>query len=227
MKLSDYASGLDAFTKTELINKFGKLSDSQKQAVLLGASGVKIVMYDIEASHLQANIGRILCCSFKPLGEEVYTFSMLDRRFKRADVADDGALAAAIRDELERYDIIVGWNSKNFDTKYINARCMRAGERTKKAQKQVDGMWAWASKARAWKGLDAVQKFLMPDGEAKTPIAWDQWKRAMGWNKDLREQAMDEIETHCEADVRVLENVYRIMVEGNAIRSLRKDGGIL
>jgi hypothetical protein len=51
--------------------------------------------------------------------------------------------------------------------------------------------------------------------------------RAIGWDKELREQAMAEIEDHCERDVVVLEDVYRAMVQAGVVRSIRKDGGIL
>jgi len=210
------------------LKDFRKLSDQGKQRVLLGNDKFRIVGYDIEATHLKPNVGRVLCCSFKPLHGAVYTFNGLDKRFRRPDVYDDGALAEAIRDELETYDIIVGWNSKNFDTKFINARAMRAGGRTKVAQYQIDGMWSWRSKFNAWSGLDAVQKFALPGADTqKTSVAWDQWMRALGWDKTLREAAMAEIVDHCERDVVVLEDVYVTMVKAGVFRSLRKDGGIL
>src|SRR5205814_10567068 len=143
----------------------------------------RIATYDIEATNLKPNVGRILCCYFKPLGEEPYGFNAHERGFFKPDVCDDGDLSAAIRDELEKYDIIVGWNSKNFDTKFINSRCIRVGERTKVAQYQLDSMWSWRSKFNAWSGLNAVQQFAAGDAEThKTSVAWEQWMRALGWN---------------------------------------------
>lgn len=209
------------------LKRFYKLDIPTRIEVLQGKYGHKIVGFDIEATHLKANVGRILCCSFKPLGGEVYTFSGLDRQFHRPDNNDDSLLAAAIRDELEKYDVIVGWNSKQFDVKFVNARNLHADQRTKDAQYHVDGMWSWRSKAAAWSGLDAVQKFVGPGSEGKTPIAWEQWMRAIGWNKELREVAMAEIIQHCERDVEVLEMVYLLEVRNNVVRSIRKDGGVL
>jgi len=206
---------------------FSSMSPADKQEILLGGDDFKVVGFDIEATHLKANVGRILCVSFKPLDGEVYTFHGLERRFRRRDVYDDGALAAATRDELERYDIIVGWNSKMFDIKFINARNLHADQRTKEAQYHVDGMWAWRSKAAAWSGLDSVQKFVAGDGPEKTSISWAQWMRALGWDRELRETAMNEIVEHCELDVTVLELVYKLMVRNDVVRGLRRDGGIL
>jgi uncharacterized protein YprB with RNaseH-like and TPR domain len=208
------------------LRHFGKVPTEVKQQILLGELGDKIVSFDLECTSLKPTVGRILCASFKPLGKEPYTFSALDRRFKKPDVFDDGALSKAIRDELEQFDIIVGWNSKEFDVKFLNSRLMRAGERTKQKQPHVDGMWSWRSKSSAWSKLDTVHKFLGTP-EVKTEIEWEKWMQALGWNKTLREAAMDTIITHCEHDVAVLEDVYRVLVKADAIRSLRADGGIL
>jgi uncharacterized protein YprB with RNaseH-like and TPR domain len=214
--------------REETLKGFSKHSILKKQTVLLGQVNHKIVMFDIEATNLKPNVGRILCCSFKPLGGEVYTFSAIEKPYMKADVYDDGRLAVAIRDELEKFDIIVGWNSKAFDSKFINSRLLHAGERVKRSQFHVDGMWVWRSKASAWSGLNNVQRFALPENEAtKTAVEWDMWMRALGWNKKLREEAMAEIIHHCELDVVVLEDVYRFMAMRDVIRSLRRDGGVM
>ena len=209
------------------LKQFGKLDSPAKQRVLLGGEQFSIVGFDLECTSLKPNVGRILCCSFKPLGGDVYTFTAHDRRFMEPDNYDDGKLARAIRDELERYDIILGWNSKMFDTKFLNSRLLRSGERTKKAQYHVDGMWSFRSKASAWSGLARVQEFLTPNTTEKTKVAWEAWMRALGWDKKLRVEAMAEIVDHCERDVVVREDVYRLLVQADVIRGLRRDGGIL
>jgi uncharacterized protein YprB with RNaseH-like and TPR domain len=206
---------------------FGKLTLEFKKSVLLGEEGFSVCGFDLECTSLKPNVGRILCASFKPMGKDPYTFSALDRRFFERDVYDDGKLALAIRNELEKYDIITGWNSKNFDVKFLNSRLIHAGHRTKKAQPHIDGMWGFRSKASAWSGLKAVQEYVLPGGVEKTRVVWEQWMRALGWDKKLREEAMAEIVEHCELDVVVLENVYRKLVDADFFRSVRKDGGIL
>lgn len=210
------------------LKQFSKLDDFAKRRILLGEERFSVVFYDLECTHLKPNVGRMLCCSFKPIGQEVYTFDAHQRRFKQRDTYDDSALAVAIRDELEKYDIIVGHNSKLFDTKFLNSRLIRAGERIKVAQYQVDTMWSWRSKFNAWSGLDNVQKFSLPDAQTtKTSVEWPQWMRALGWDKPLRDAAMQEIVDHCERDVVVLEEVYRLIANAGVIRSLRRDGGVL
>jgi uncharacterized protein YprB with RNaseH-like and TPR domain len=213
--------------KVEL-EHFNKFPTHVKKSVLLGEAGHKIVGFDLECTSLKPNVGRIICCSFKPLSGGVYTFGALDRRFRKPDVYDDGALAKAIRDELEKYDLIMGWNSKNFDVKFLNSRLLRAGHRTKTAQHHVDGMWSFRSKASAWSKLDTVHKFLPTERSVeKTSVEWEKWMRVLGWDKKLRESAMASIVDHCEKDVIVLEEVFQALVHADVIRSLRRDGGIL
>lgn len=221
-------SALAEYARDSALTRFSKLTQEEKQSLLLGEEGHSIVMYDLECTSLKPNVGRILCASFKPLGGAVYTLGALDKGLRKQDVYDDGALARRIRDELERYDVIVGHNSRMFDTRFLNARLLRAGERIKTQQYQIDTMWAWRSKSSAWSALNAVQTFALPDAEVtKTSVEWPEWMRALGWSKKLRDAAMAEIVDHCERDVVVLEDAYRFMVERGVIRGIRRDGGIM
>lgn len=206
---------------------FNRYPTDVKQRVLRGETGVKIVGFDLECTSLKPTVGRILCASFLPLNGEPYTFTGLDTGIRKPDVYDDSRLALKIRDELEKYDIIVGHNSKMFDLRFLNARLLRKSDRTKNAQFHIDTMWAWRSKSSGWSGLDAIQKYMVPDGSHKTPIEWEQWMRALGWDKKLRDAAMAEIVEHCENDVRVLMEVFARLVEANVVRTIRKDGGVL
>jgi uncharacterized protein YprB with RNaseH-like and TPR domain len=209
------------------LRDFSKFPVEIKQRILRGETGARIVSFDLECTSLKPTVGRILCASFVPLGGKPYTFSAIERPYRKPDVFDDSRLTRAIRDELEKFDIIISWNGKEFDLKFLNSRLMRGGERTKNPQYHVDGMWSWRSKASAWSKLDAVQKFILPTGTHKTEIEWEQWMRALGWDKTLRNEAMAVIIRHCEADVMVLQEVYGRLVDANAVRSIRLDGGIL
>lgn len=111
----------------------------------------------------------------------------------------------AIREELEKYHMLVGWNSRGFDLSFLNARLLAAHERPLRPQFHVDAMWTCGqfSLRIGSRKLDVVQKFLkLP--ETKTPIEWEDWKRAaIGDTK-----AMGQVVTHCEQDVKVLAQAY-------------------
>lgn len=151
-------------------------------------------------------MGRILCCSFKPLGGEVYTLRADTPKFRARRLIDDGKLVRAIRDELEQYDLIVGWNSKMFDLPFINARLSKSGERPVRPHFHLDLMYyaGGTSMRIGSRKLINVQKYFGL-GEEKTDITWEQWQEAGAGSKD----AMDVVVEHCEQDVKVLELAYQ------------------
>lgn len=166
---------------------------------------MRVVFWDLETTDLKAIMGRILCCSFKPLGEEVYTFRGDEKPYKGKSRIDDSRLVVAIRDELEKYDLVVGHNSRLFDHPMLNARLAKAGHRPFNPHFIADTRWYLnsASMRIGSAKLENAQKFFEL-GEAKTPISWEQWQLAGMGDRP----AMDEVVHHCEQDVKVLEELY-------------------
>lgn len=173
---------------------------------LLTGEPLSIVMWDLECTNLSAMIGRILCCSFKPFGKKVYTLRA-DEIAPDSDPTDDAGLVHKIRDELESYDIIVGHNSKLFDAKFLGGRLFKAGLRPREKRFHVDSMWTVRANLRISSKLVNVQEFAGLE-DKKTPITWDDWARAGAFYG----KGMDQVVSHCEADVRVLEGVYRRII---------------
>lgn len=165
--------------------------------------------FDLETSDLKALMGRIFCCSFVPIVPGVvsvpYTYNLFDSKYKGRSKIDDGKLCVAIRDELETYNMIVGWNSKLFDLPLLNARLAKIGERPCRIQFHGDMMWyAGGSSMRIGsRKLVNVQKFFKL-GEEKTDIEWEQWQAVAAGDK----KAMKTIIHHCEQDVKVLAEAY-------------------
>lgn len=160
------------------------------------------VVFDIETTDLKGLMGRILCVSFLDGNTgEVKTFRADEKPWKGRSKIDDSRLAVAVRDELEKYTLIVGHNSKLFDVPFVNARLAKAGERPIRVQWHLDTRWYLnsASMRVGSAKLENAQKFFEL-GEAKTPISWEQWQLAATLDK----QAMDEVVVHCEQDVKVL-----------------------
>ncbi len=167
---------------------------------------MNVVFFDTESTDLRAMMGRILCASFADLSGEPYTFRIDRKPWRDKDPINDGPLCVAIRDELEKYNMIVGWNSKLHDIPLLNARLAKAGHRPYQPLNfHLDLMWyaGGSSMKIGSKKLDNVAKYFnLP--EQKTPISWDQWQRAGALNK----AAMDEVVGHCEPDVKVLRAAY-------------------
>lgn len=168
--------------------------------------GFRIAFFDIEATGLTAMMGRMLCASIADNWGNVTTRTIIE--LPGESLIDDSRLAEWLRDELEGYDILVGWNSKLYDVPMLNARLMRWGKRPMRSDMlHTDPMW----RARPGGGgirigsskLVNVQKFFnVPN--AKTEISWDTWQLAGAGDDD----AMAEVVEHCEADTLVLRDVF-------------------
>lgn len=170
---------------------------------------MKIVAFDLETTNLSGLMGRVLCGSFYEIvpGKKTrpYTFRLDEPPYSSKNRIDDGKLVTGIRDELEKYNLIVGWNSKLFDAAFLNARLAKAGERPLHPQFHLDLMYyaGGVSMRIGSRKLLNVQKFFNLK-ESKTEISWDQWNLAAGGDP----VALDEVADHCEADVKVLAEVY-------------------
>lgn len=176
---------------------------------------MRVTFWDIEATDLNANFGRLLCCSFLDLdGSEVETFRSDQRKYKGKNAIDDSKLAVAIRDRLEASDIVVGWNSILYDAPFVNTRLALAGERPLRLTKDagtlhIDPMWyanGGSSLRIGSKKLDNVAKFFSCENQ-KTPLTGPVWALAAAGDRE----AFDQVVEHCEADVRVLRDVWNHM----------------
>lgn len=168
---------------------------------------MRICIFDIETTNLNAFMGRVLTCGFLDLyAKKPYVFRGDEQRFKSKEKLDDSKLVEAIRDELHKYNMIVGWNSKRFDVPFLNARLAKVDAMPVRAQFHLDLMYyAGGSSMRIGsRKLDNVQKFLLPDGEEKTAITWNDWGLAGIGDK----KGMDMVVKHNLADLIVTRNVY-------------------
>lgn len=168
---------------------------------------MKIAFFDIETTDLKALMGRVLSCAILPLdGDEATVIRADDSKYKGRSKIDDSKVVKAIREELNKYNMVVGWNSKMFDVPFINARLSKHGEHPVEPQFHLDLMWyaKGASMRIGSARLDNVQKFLTPGNHAKTPISWEKWQLASTFDKE----AMDEVIEHNVADVFVTRDVY-------------------
>lgn len=168
--------------------------------------GFSVCFFDIEATSLKGNFGRLLCVSGAEDNGKVTTFRADDPELEGTRLRDDSRVAVAARDYLEQFDIIVGWNSKGYDIPFLNTRLLMAGERPVRTRWQIDLMWKAKKFSLALHSarLDAVAKtFRTP--HQKTSLDPDIWLDAALLDKD----AMDYVVEHCEADVLVLREVFR------------------
>ena len=176
---------------------------------------MRIAAFDIETTDLKGLMGTLLCGSFQEIVPPGYygnhhdtpprPYSYSLHRVNPYDPNPDRVLATVLRDEIETYNMIVTWNGKMFDIPFLDARLAFFGERPVRVQFHLDVMYqARGVGLRIGSSkLANVQRYFQLD-ETKTEVDWDIWKAA-GLGDPA---AMKEVIKHCEADVRVLSQVY-------------------
>lgn len=167
---------------------------------------MKILFFDTESTDLKGMMARMLCASFCDLTGKPYTLRLDDPALRGRSKIDDGKLCVAIRDELEKANLIVSWNGKLHDIPLLNAKLAKAGHRRYVPKNwHLDLMYyaGGVSMKIGSRKLDNVAKFFkLP--EQKSPLDWDTWQAAGVGEKE----AVDYVVHHCEADVKVLRAAY-------------------
>lgn len=182
----------------------------------------KIVLYDLETlpmvtatfSLYPDSIGHdnilsdwsIISACWKELGKKtIYSSSIIDdpKAFKK-NVNNDLVVVKRLREVFQDADIIIGHNSKKFDTKKLNARLIYHGlDPLPSGIQQVDTL-SEVRKVAAFSSnrLDYLGKHLL--GEGKMETSRGLWLRVLRGDK----KAVQEMVTYNKQDVQLLEDVY-------------------
>ena len=170
-----------------------------------GIVNFRIGFFDYETTGLKANFGRTLVFSVADMYGNVVTLRSDDPALRGVSRRDDSRLVAASRDLLETFNILVSWNGKRFDLRYLNGRLMLGHERPLRGDIMHVDLLPISRHYLAWHShrLDAVAKTLRLSNQ-KTELDFDAIEAA----RDGEEWAIDNIVEHCEADVLVLRDVF-------------------
>lgn len=182
--------------------------------------GGRVLIYDIETS---PNIGwfwragyklnidanniikerAIICVSYKWLGEdEVFTLTWDKNQC-------DKFLIEQFVEVMNEADLLVAHNGDRFDLKWIKTRALKHGITNMLIDYKTLDTLKLAKKKFNFNSnrLDYISKYLGFEGKIKTTIGL--WTDIV-FKKD--EQALRDMVTYCEEDVRQLENVYSKLV---------------
>ncbi len=182
---------------------------------------MKIAFLDIETTNLAADVGFILCASFKLSGKKspIYTTRIDDTPGygKTSQMYNDTKVVSDIYKWMTETnpDFLVHYNGSMFDLPYINSRLLKIKHKALPPFRSIDH---WKTSRYSLKlhshSLDSLARHLELK-EQKTFFDTSVWQRAAyGSKKD-----MDNIVKHCEIDVRVLEECHDQVVP--LLRSLR------
>lgn len=166
--------------------------------------GPRICTFDLETTSLIGDYATVLCGSIIDHATGIVTTYRTDET-KQKDMTDDSETVRLVRDELESYDIIMGWYSKGFDVSMLNTRLIANGHNKLPNHLHYDACFAY----RGWHGLKprssklkVVAEFYQL-GERKMDVDIQVWRSAAVGDKE----AMDILVDRCESDVRVTAEV--------------------
>lgn len=205
--------GMD-FIKDESRDGDGNILDELEQEM---GGLFKVGVLDIETTGLWADFGYILVAVIKNVDTNKYDIFRLDecKSFNNAELRKtpafwrrvDKELLEKIRQTYEDYDIIVHFNGRNFDIKFVNTRLLKCGLPLLPEMKQLDIYQICKHRIRLRsKRLDAIKDFLEIDDEQEGH-KWEYWQMAGAGIKE----GYDYVVSHCCRDVDRLAEVAKRM----------------
>lgn len=167
--------------------------------------GFKVACWDIEASGLAATFGGLYCATIKVDGQRPKTFRIDRSASYKEEPWDDRELAIRLRDEIEKCQVLVGYNSINYDLPFLNSRLIAHGERVVgPAVKHVDLLRVVRFRMRLHS--NTLESLLQHIGahNRKTKLEPELWRKAAAGHR----YSMNQIVKHNIADVVSLEEAF-------------------
>ena len=171
-----------------------------------------VAIFDLETTGLKADYAQIFCACIKEYGGVMRTIRCDDYPSFKRSPWDDRQLCLDIRDELERFDEISGWNNVFFDTALLNSRLLMHFERPMRQIKQRDLMLVAKKRLTIHNNrLDSVARAFGLEVE-KTVLDPVNWMQAIrGANTPEGKESLDYIVDHCDKDVLITEQMWSIL----------------
>lgn len=166
----------------------------------------KILVFDIEATNLSADMGYILCIGYKWVGEKkVHILDITKSKTFKKDVTDDKEIVKAFAKIVEEADAVIAHFGKYFDVPYIQTRLLMNGLRPLPPVKLIDTWRTMKKKLKLHSNRLASGISAFDPSVKKTPLDGRMWVKASAGDK----KAIKYVVEHCIADVQALENVYK------------------
>lgn len=164
----------------------------------------KIVSFDIETSHLEADFGRVLNFAWKEVGKPARLVNICDYEVFEETPWNDKPIVMDAYRALMDADVIVSFYGKLFDEPYLNARGLYHKLELPMLPPHVDLYFTARRVLKiSSRGMGNVADQLRLS-DRKLYVPHDVWVRATaGSARDIR--ALGE---RCKSDVRILEEAY-------------------
>ena len=165
----------------------------------------RVAFFDIETSHLKANIGIMLNWSVKYLDGEL-VHDCITRREAIDPDRQDRRIVQSLINELKNADLVVTYYGTGFDIPFIRTRAeiLNLDFPGYAHLKHFDMYYLVRGKLQLHSNRLAVATETLGI-EGKTALPPAIWQRARIGDKDALAYAMD----HCDEDVKILEELYQ------------------
>lgn len=173
----------------------------------------RIVLFDIEATNLDADFGYVLCFGYAalsgqvPLQEAVHSAKVLTiSQFPGRHVTDDSRLMAKAWEIIESADILVTYYGKEFDYRFVNSRMLRAGLKPLPplGASHIDLYYTAKRNFKLHSGRMGALAEYFGCPFKKTSVSGPTWVEAMAGDK----KAIEYVAKHCLIDVKMLTWLY-------------------
>lgn len=180
----------------------------------------RVMLFDIEATDLEASFGHTLCFGYMYLGDKhAKVISVVDYKAKPNE-EPDAALMRKVHDLITNHaDIIVTYYGKEYDRKFLNTRMLMSGlpPLPPLGGEHVDLYFTARGNLKLHSNrLQAVSESLECP-LSKTSVRADVWRRAQqhamalhlrGRSTDAHRTALAYVVEHCKLDVEILKWCY-------------------
>lgn len=172
-------------------------------------------VFDIETTSLSAVTGgMVLCATVKELNGKMKTFRY-DKL--KCEPGQEKLLLVKIFNELSKYHLWIGHNIENFDWPFLTSRALMLGVDAPRGGFSYDTCKAWRrtgfrtmihpATGKPVASLDHVVDFFGLPQQKTSILPREHWLTVWGTGRHKRE-AMNNLVSHCEADVDMTEQVY-------------------
>jgi len=167
--------------------------------------GFRIACWDLETSSLNGSYGRVLCGTIKEIGQPPLTLRCDKFPSFKKEPWNDEHLVASLRDELEKFNVVVSYNGENFDAPMLNTRLIKHGyQPISPAVKHADLIWVARKRMRLSSNSLATLLDTLGVPEQKMHVSPEVWNRAVAGSK----HALDLIVERNISDVVALEQAF-------------------
>lgn len=162
---------------------------------------IRAATFDIETTDLDAYFGECVVICIKEIGKGIETFVS----WTQTDEKD--MLKKAI-DYLDKFDLLIGWNSSQFDFPFLNTRAIQLGLKPPKKGFRRDLCFVSRASLRMPNNKLATAERVLLKKNMKTYTTPEIKRGLIRRDKKAIEFTID----HCKKDVIATEMVYKKMI---------------